>query len=147
MSKPYQYSLKLINPSRKSDYKTVNILDCPRECLATVTELREFMSSACDVEDIAKVDIGYVEPGHGSKGKKVWICSDDDVKAMYKAHKGRLINLWCYTEKQSCSSKGKKRSRSHNGDKGTGSKYESHSAKKMAAVNVICDKLRENHSA
>lgn len=129
-----------------SDYKTVKICECRQGYFKSLDELREYLGrnlpSACDVEDIAEVDLGYIEPGHGSKGKKVWLCSDSDILTMYNAHKGkRLINLWCYTEKKN--STGKKRPRSPSGEKG--SKYESHSTKKMAAVDGIYAELQDKH--
>jgi len=31
------------------------------------------------VEDIAELELGYIEPGHGLKGK-IWVCSDMDLK-------------------------------------------------------------------
>jgi hypothetical protein len=111
--------------------------------------MREFMArsvpKSCNVHDIYSVDIGYIEPGHGFKGKKVWLLNDSDLKAMYKAHEGKkTINLWCYTEQ--ARTKGKKRSRSPCGDSGEkGGNYESHCTKKMAAVNQIFEELRSKH--
>ena len=101
--------------------------------------------STCNVEDIATVEMGYIEPGHGSKGKKVWLCNDSDVKAMDNAHKGkRVINLWSYTEK-TCR-KGKKRSRSPSDDPGEKKgNYESHSTKRMARVDDIFEELHDKH--
>ena len=76
-----------------SDYKTAKILECPQRCFKSLDELREYTSrnvaGTCDLEDNAKVDMGYIKPGHGSKGKKVWLCSDSDLKAMYDAHNGK----------------------------------------------------------
>ena len=55
------------------------------------------------------VELGYVEPGHGMKGKKVWFLTDGDVSNnMYEKHKGKpSIRLWrCphATKKDSASS-------------------------------------------
>ena len=95
------------------------------------------------VEDIGAVEIGYIEPDHGSKGKKVWLCNDSDLKAMYNAHnKKKVINLWCYTE-ETCS-RGKKRSRSPGDEKASSSKYESHSTKRLALVDIY-EKLQDKH--
>ena len=76
----------------------------------------------------------------------MWLCNDSDVKAMYNAHKGkRLINSWCYTEK--INSRGIKRARSPSGDAGEkGGNYETHSTKKMAAVDEIYKKLQDMHN-
>ena len=43
--------------------------------------------------------MGYVEPGHGMKGRKIWIHTDEDLKMMNEKHdKKRSVLLWCYTE-------------------------------------------------
>ena len=40
---------------------------------------------------------GYVEPGHGWKGKQVWLNTNDDLRELYSLC-GKLKNLliWCY---------------------------------------------------
>ena len=41
--------------------------------------------------------IGYIEPGHGQKGKLRTLCTDDDLSEMYVLHKRkREVLLWCY---------------------------------------------------
>ena len=43
------------------------------------------------------VEMGYVEPGHGMRGKKVWLFTDEEVNNMYEKHQGKPgICLWCY---------------------------------------------------
>ena len=148
LQESYEYSLKAINPLGMSDYKTVKIYEYTQGCFKSLDELRDFMARnlpvECNVEDIGAVEIGYIEPGHGSKGKKVWLCNDSDLKAMYNAHnKKKVINLWCYTEKK-CS-RGKKRSRSPGDEKASSSKYESHSTKRLALVDDIYEKLQDKH--
>ena len=61
--------------------------------LNTFQDLREFPRShvtPVDVggerPDFSVVDIGYIEPGHGSKGKKCWLNTSEDIKAMYEKH-------------------------------------------------------------
>ena len=42
--------------------------------------------------------MGFIEPGHGGKGRKVWLFDDNDVQRMYEAHiHKKQILLWCYT--------------------------------------------------
>ena len=129
-----------------SDYKTVKIYEYTQGCFKSLDELRDFIArnlpGECNVEDIGAVEIGYIEPGHGSKGKKVWLCNDSDLKAMYNAHNKK--NLWCYTEKK-CSGRGKKRSRFPADEKASSSKYESHSTKRLALVDDIYEKLQDKH--
>ena len=33
--------------------------------------------------------MGYIEPGHGAKGRKIWLNTDADVDDMYKIYEGR----------------------------------------------------------
>ena len=41
-------------------------------------------------------EIGYIEPGHGTKGKKHWIVGDEDLTELYgRYQKSRDILLWC----------------------------------------------------
>ena len=35
--------------------------------------------------------MGYIEAGHGPKGRKVWLFDDDDVKQMYKCNQKKKI--------------------------------------------------------
>ena len=43
---------------------------------------------------------GYILPGHGLKGKHVWVTASEDLDEMYAVHKTkREITLWCYTNK------------------------------------------------
>jgi len=50
--------------------------------------------------------MGYVEPGHGSKGRKVWVYADSDLRDMYKRHQRKKhVLLWCYSKKSSSRNK------------------------------------------
>jgi hypothetical protein len=42
--------------------------------------------------------IGYIEPGHGLRGKQRWLYTDDDLSTMYQLHKKKEIILWCFGE-------------------------------------------------
>lgn len=40
--------------------------------------------------------LGYIEPGHGLRGRQNWLTSADDLKVMYPKHKRKQqIVLWC----------------------------------------------------
>ena len=55
--------------------------------------------SGVDILNLVKVEMGYIEPGHGGKGRKVWMHDDGDVQRMYEAYGNKKwILLWCYTE-------------------------------------------------
>ena len=99
----FEYSVKIINPNRMSEFKSVRI--CKWKQCKTLDDLRSFLSAKVpsvgvndEKPDFAVVDIGYIEPGHGMKGRKQWLNSDDDVNEMYSNHTGRRnILLWAYS--------------------------------------------------
>lgn len=48
-------------------------------------ELRKFFvrnlpSDIGNTQDIAEIEMDYIEPGHGSKGKKIWLCINIGLK-------------------------------------------------------------------
>ena len=51
--------------------------------------------------DLFNVEIGYMEPGHGMKGRKLWLYDDNDITKMYKKYLGKpTIRMWCYSSKK-----------------------------------------------
>ena len=44
---------------------------------------------------LPEVDDGYMEPGHGLKGRKRWIHVDDDLRDMYAAYGTRKEVVIC----------------------------------------------------
>ena len=36
--------------------------------------------------NLGEVEMGYFEPGHGMKGRKIWLYGDGDVTEMYQKH-------------------------------------------------------------
>ena len=89
---PRGYSLKVINAVKKSLFSTVR-LQCQSKVCDSLEELRTFIASSVpDSLDIvpslhAGSELGYLEPGHGSKGKRCWLHTDADLADMYKQHK------------------------------------------------------------
>ena len=42
--------------------------------------------------------MGFIEPGNGGKGRKVWLLDNKDLERMYEVHQHKKqILLWCYT--------------------------------------------------
>jgi len=133
----FQYTLKIINPSRMSEFKTVNIPG--QRYFKSVDGFRRFIAENLpDMPEIEKpdfvtVEMGYVEPGHGSKGRKVWVYADSDLRDMYKRHQRKKhVLLWCYSKKSSSQDK--------KTVKGS-SVYE----KKISEVDEIYEKLQDKH--
>ena len=52
------------------------------------------------VPDGDELEFGYIEPGHGSKGKKDWISSDNDVFDMVEQCKARKEIMLCYSKSE-----------------------------------------------
>ena len=106
--------------------------------------LKEQVLSKCDGKASVDSGFGYIEPGHGVKGKQRWLMSDEDVVDMYTIHDGKKeILLWCYSQDSS------KRPRSpDNADEGSTSQKRSRYNKqvdKMREVDEIEDDLRSKN--
>lgn len=110
------YTVKVINVNRKSQY-VVRKFRSPNR-FASVRSLQEYVTEQTQEEAI---DIGFIEPGHGMKGKQVWIVEDEDLATMYSLFNNKKdIILWCHVRKSDeCASaantgeKTKKSSRKH----------------------------------
>ena len=85
--------------------------------------------------------MGFIEPGHGAKGKQHWIVDDDVLCDMYKTYRGKKdIVLWVYLGT---------RKRPHSPDpesssKGKKTKYDVHTHK-MMEVEEIANDLQTHH--
>lgn len=75
-----------------------------------------FKKAILDVckEKVSSLDnFGFIEPGHGTKGKQRWLTSQEDLNDMYATHEGKKeILLWCYQQDRSQ----KRRANSPDGD-------------------------------
>lgn len=96
------------------------------------------------------MDIGYIEPGHGLKGKQQTLIDDDDIDEMYDVYKmkKRGITLWCYT----CADRGaaphsKKRTSLDSEDKAPRSKRKDSIAEKLAEVELTVKELKDKHGS
>ena len=70
----------IINPSKKREYTMVKA----DKSVAKTIDMKQVILSSFP-SDIPqpkanKLEFGYVEPGHGLKGKKKWIVDDNDMK-------------------------------------------------------------------
>ena len=87
------YSLKVLHREMKSDYSVRKWGDAQCVCFESVTALKcrlkqNFSDILGDVEE-DEIETGFIEPGHGVKGKQHWIVEDDDLQDMYKHTKGK----------------------------------------------------------
>ena len=88
----YRYSVKVINPNRKSSF-AVQKLQATRT-FTSVAEIREELSAFLK-SDIKEV--GYIETGHGAKGKLHYLQITEDLEETYGCYIGKHVDilLWC----------------------------------------------------
>ena len=131
---PYVYSLMVI-PKKKQDYVVHKV----HGVSGTFKTLKELANNV--FKDISPTAYGYIEPGHGTKGKKRWITCEADLKEMYVAYGGKKeVLLWCTTDDK-CSCVPDKVGTPCKHPKGG---HYSH-IDKMAAIEEIEEKLRKKH--
>lgn len=84
------YSVKVVNPKNKSDF-VVNKLSYSYEgCFSGMEQLKEVLLSAFqDDFDSETTQVGYIQPGHGTRGWQLWIASDRDIEKMYSQCQGK----------------------------------------------------------
>jgi len=79
-----------MNPEMKREY-SMHKMDSSR--FETLDELRDVLSG---VLPCGFNQLGYIEPGHGLKGKTQWLTEDDDLNEMYaKYSQKQEVLLWC----------------------------------------------------
>ena len=86
----------MVNRAKKSEYSIKRV---------KYTEKFNFVDVRTKLQslDVATKDFGYIEPGHGVKGRQMWLGTEDDLHEMYQIHdKVRSeILLWCYLKVES----------------------------------------------
>ena len=87
--KQYHYTVKVINPGHKSEYK-VETLKSGR-----FTSTQDVKDQLSDLLKCKVTDIGYIEPGHGLKGKQQTLIDDDDIDEMYDVCKIKRCGIIC----------------------------------------------------
>lgn len=92
------YSVKVFNPARKSDYVIRRIRGIPK--FTTVDDLK---AKLCEELKIDIEEMGYISPGHGLKGKLNPLTSNEDLEDMYAEYDSkhtREIMLWCSSPRE-----------------------------------------------
>ena len=86
-----------MNRAKKSEYVIKRLQYTGR--FGSTDDLRAELQSI----DVATKDIGYIEPGHGAKGKQVWLGSQEELDEMYVLLDKKIkreILLWCYMKSE-----------------------------------------------
>ena len=88
----YKYTVKVIEWARKSNF-TMRKFDATYR-FTSVDDIKKELSDSLHVPTIIDI-VGYIEPGHGVKGKQRWLLADSDLDEMYDIHTGKVnILLW-----------------------------------------------------
>ena len=68
-------------------------------------------SETLDAPDDQDMESGFIELGHGLRGKREWLSSSDDVIEMLEQHKDKKeVMLWCYSYNKTKSKRSQSRS-------------------------------------
>ena len=84
-----------MNPAKKSDY-TVQKLQ-GKDVYNKVETLREDICKQFSGKfpgENHEIELGFIQPGHGFKGKQKWLCSDNCLREMYEEHKGKKKSFY-----------------------------------------------------
>ena len=75
--------MKIMNPTKKSEYEVLSMRS--KAVYNRVADLKDqvLQEFRDKVQDPVET-IGYIEPGHGLRGKQRWLSSTDDLRAMYQ---------------------------------------------------------------
>jgi hypothetical protein len=93
---PLVYSIKIV-PKKKKDYSIKRLHNITKK-FQTIKDFEMAVVDVCS-EKLSLENFGYIEPGHGAKGKQRWLISNEDLNDMYVAHEGKKeILLWCCVE-------------------------------------------------
>ena len=145
MDKGCYYSIKLINPNRKSEY---SVEKWPtRIMFKTVSHLStKLKEKYVELVPCKELRVGYMDPGHGWKEKQRWIVCDDNLKYMYKAYSSKTeILIWCFLPgKLECNAKKCKNPSDHNSNEKR-TKCVAEIEDKMNEVKEILAKLQSKH--
>lgn len=142
------YSVKIINPAKKTDYSLRKFRVSTH--FKTVCSLKKALSEYFPTfltGNASDVEVGYITPGHGARGKQLWISDDIDIEDMYKEYQGKKeITLWVYTSKKpnDVPKKGKKRTLSPGEAHSKQARTTAHT-EKMEEVEILME-LKEKHT-
>ena len=87
----YKYSVKIISPTCKSEYTVKRLATTVR-----FTSLNQVTKVIHTSLSISFSQLGFIDPGHGLKGKQIRLSTDGDLDRMYDCVSStKEIMLWC----------------------------------------------------
>ncbi len=111
----------------------------------SIAELKQVLS---DHLKFSVETLGYIEPGHGLRGKQQWLTRECDLEDMYKSLKSKAeVTIWCFRPGSPSDKQSRKRASSESTDpQQTPAKTRREScAKSISEVEDFIGKLREKH--
>lgn len=135
----------MINREKKSEYSIARLQYTKK--FSSIEDLRVELKSM----NMATRDIGYIVPGHGAKGRQMWLGTQEDLDEMYKIIDKKVkreMLLWCYkTEvEDSPPVRSRKRPLSPSNNNMVG-KRSNPSSQKLEEVEKILKGLKEKHGS
>jgi len=143
----YTYNVKVINPSRKRDTKTLtwhgtDVFTSPLQMKERLIE--SFHDYVPGITEIGKFNLEFFE-SRNSTGKR-WIVSSEDIERMYrKFEPGSKIPLWCDGKPDAHVSCGKKRSTEDSQESGSDETPFSKREKKQSNIDNLSLELHDKH--
>ena len=139
----FKYSVKIMNPAKKSDHSVEKFTS---GFFNMIQELKDMLHTSFSekLPELMDIQVGYIVPGHGLRGKQEWLCEDSDLNEMYAHYGGkRDVLLWCFP-KASVSVQSRKRGRTQSPKPTKSSPYDSQREKDFE-VQEILKKLKGKH--
>ena len=96
----FSYSVKVINPSKKTDYTLRKFRVSVR--FVTMGDMMKALAESFPtfITKESELEFGYIAPGHGARGQQRWIADDIDLQDMYAEYRGKKeITLWFFVNK------------------------------------------------
>ena len=116
----------------------------------TFTSIEDVKDRLSELLKYQVTDIGYIEPGHGLKGKQRTLIDNDDIDEMYDMYKRKrcYITLWCCTCVNGGTERPSKKRRSLvSKDKAPPPKRKDGIAEKLSEVELTVKQLKDKHGS
>ena len=142
-SKPYAYTVKVVNQKKKSEFTLRKL-----PSVTKFSSIEELKASFHRSLQFVPPEFGFIQPGHGLRGRLRSILDDADLSEMYSEYpKKHDFNLWCYNQVDDAETHkacGHKRATTTDGA-ALAPKAKSTCVRKVSEVEEIIKDLREKH--
>jgi hypothetical protein len=145
ISRPYAYTVKIINREKKSEFTMQKL-----PSITKFSSIEELKASFHRGLQFIPSEFGFIQPGHGLRGRLRWILDDGDLDEMYSEYpKKHDFNLWCYKQvdevETPCRSGHTHKRATPTEGAAPAPKAKSTCVRKVSEVEAIIKDLREKH--